>query len=188
MTKYSVRALDVDAAIPQIQERIKEPTTPNTVKLGFSMMIEKLKDSKKCQKSNIHRQIGWAECSCGLQVEAHDEESFDTVSERLFRSRGHVDHVSGQLTKFFVRMWQKRDSASLFCWWCLQCGYLGEINVGASRRVRAVPDHQCESDRVKQELLAELKGCLIKPGIRPVVAGADSWNAAISKAISLLGD
>lgn len=189
MTKYSLRALDVDAAIPEIKRQIAKPSYANVVKWGLSLVIKDLEDGKACQKQNIHRQIGWAECSCGLMVESNSGESFDTVSERLFRSKGHIDHSKGQLTILFVRKWKlPQSSSSLYCWWCLQCGYLGEVALGENRKVGRAPAHTCETDLLKQRLLSQLTKSLVKPGTRPVVAGASSWNAAIEKAISLISD
>lgn len=191
MIRYSLRVLDVDGAIPIIMERIAKPETPNVVKTGFSQVIGSLKDAKDCQKKNLHRQIGWAECSCGLMVDTYDGDTFDVVSERLYRTLGHVDHAEAKLTKLFVRKWAARSTdGSFFCWWCVECGYLGKAEVKANGKVATTPlrDHECPSERLRRELLANLKKCLVKPGTKPVVAGVGSWNAAIQKAISLLVD
>lgn len=191
MIRYSLRVLDVDGAIPIIMQRIAKPETPNVVKLGFSQVIGSLKDAKECQKKNIHRQIGSAECSCGIKVETHDGDTFDVVSERLFRTLGHIDHAEAKLTKLFVRKWASRSTdGDFFCWWCIECGYLGKVAIRPSGRLATtpLPDHECPRERLKRELLAQLTKCVVKPGTKPVVAGVGSWNAAIQKAIGLLGD
>lgn len=191
MIRYSLRVLDVDGAIPIIMQRIAKAETPNVVKTGFSQVIGSLKDAKYCQKKNIHRQIGWAECSCGVMVETHDGDTFDVVSERLFRTLGHVDHAEAKLTKLFVRKWAARSTdGDFFCWWCIECGYLGKARIRPSGSVATtpLPDHECPREQLKRELLAQLTRCVVKPGTKPVVAGVGSWNAAIQKAIGLLGD
>ena len=189
MTKYSLRVLQPDEALAEINKKIQTPGYPNVVKQGLSMVTKALQDAKNCQKYNVHRQIGWAECSCGLQVESETDEKLDTVSERLFRAGGHVDHARAELTSFFVRKWRPVGLNDGFhCWWCTECGYIGEAKVSDKGKPESAPEHECPSVKLKRELLAELKRCLIKPGTKPVVSGAESWNAAINKAIELVGD
>ena len=189
MIQYSYRVLDIDGAIASNKQKIARPDYANVIKLGLSQLNVALEDARKCQKRNIHRQIGWTECSCGLMVETAESDSFSVVTERLFRTFGHVDHSEGTLTKLMVRKWKAINTSGEFhCWWCIECGYLGEAVVRSGTKAPDAPPHECPSSRVKRELIAKLKKCLVKPGTKPVVAGVGSWNAAIQKAISLLAD
>ena len=190
MNKYSLRILNPDAAIAKNEIKIGTPSYPNVAKLGLSTLNTRLEDVKKTQKHNIHSQIGAAERSCGLKVESKDQEPLEVVSERLFQRLGHVDHAKAELTKVFIRDWRNiRSGDHFYCWWCTECGYICETNFPyATSFPDEVLAHECPSAKLKRELLAELKRCLIKPGSKPVVSGAESWNAAINKAIELVGD
>jgi hypothetical protein len=114
------------------------------------------------------------------------EESLD-IQELVFRSVGHIDHTRGELTKTFVRKWPATGlNTDFYCWWCVECGYLGEVKLGKSGEPNEPLNHECPSDRLRRQMRVALKKNLVKPGTKPVVAGVGSWNAAISKAISLL--
>ncbi len=187
MTKYSTWVLNSEESIKRCDELLASPTLLNVAKVATNQSKLQLVDGQLSRRNNIHRFIWGGHCSCGLSVSKPDE-SLD-VQEHVFRSQGHIDHTRGALTKTFVRKWPAIGLTSEFyCWWCVECGYLGEVKPGKSGKPKEQLNHECPSDRLRRQLRVALKKNLVKPGTKPVVAGADSWNAAISKAISLLGD
>lgn len=186
MTSYSLAMLKPDDAIKLIKKRIDTSESSNVVKWSLAISVAAIEDAKKCQKLNIHRRVHDFVCSCALALQSRGEDDESMSFEQLFRSSGHIDHTTGQLTKAFVRKWPEAGlNSAFFCWWCVECGYLGEAKLNQNGKPIEDLGHECPSHRIRRELITELERCIVKPNTKPVVAGINSWNSAIAKAIGL---
>lgn len=157
MTEYSLQVLEVDKAIANLQMKLSAQGIANTEKLFYAQAIRDLTDATQCQLQNVHRYLASGLCSCGLKVDPIHNEPGSATRERVFRARGHIDHIKGKLTTLFVRKWPAINSAGeFFCWWCVECGYLG----AAGQEML----HECRSEAYRRELLRELRTTYVRIG------------------------
>jgi hypothetical protein len=157
LINYSLQVLEIDQAIANLQMKLSTQGIANTEKLFYAQAIRDLTDAKKCQQENLHRYVASGLCSCGLKVETIHNEPVSATRERVFRSRGHIDHLKGKLTTLFVRKWPAISTAGAFlCWWCVECGYLGATGEDML--------HECRSEAYRRELLRELRTSYVRIG------------------------
>lgn len=155
MITYALRLLDIDEAVEIIKGKIERPDYPNVVKQGLSQFTAAIRDAKLCQTINVHREVASGLCSCSLQISVAEGEKSAIAKERLFRTRGHVDHSKGKLTRIFIRKWPAINTdGEFYCWWCLECGYLGEASLSNPKP----PIHQCRSEGYRRDLVRMLAG------------------------------
>jgi hypothetical protein len=165
MIEYSLKVLDADSGVKYLKQKMSEAGGPNAVKVIFAQMVSKLEDARKCQILNTHRNLAFGECSCGLSIDVPDDERFDITEERLFRTRGHIDHTVGNLTKLFVRKWPAVNTrGEFFCWWCVECGYQGNAGLGSKGEVQQRLLHECRSELYRRDLLRMLRASYVRIG------------------------
>lgn len=163
MITYDLAILDVEASIKKLTAKIYEREKSNTVRVFINQHKIALEDAQECQKTSLHRYLTGGHCSCGLSVEVTDDEPFSITQERVFRARGHVDHVKGDLTKLFVRKWPAINTdGEFFSWWCTECGYLGAAEPNSGISSSDHPLHECRSELYRRDLLRLLRASVVR--------------------------
>ena len=146
MITYDLAILDVEASIKKLTAKIYERGKSNTVRVFINQHKIALEDAQECQKISLHRYLTGGHCSCGLSVEVEDDEPFSITQERVFRARGHVDHVKGDLTKLFVRKWPAINNDGEFFCWCLVFKLSCQVR-GGYRRIENCLPCSCKTNR-----------------------------------------
>ena len=163
MITYDLALLDIEPSIHELTAKIHERGKSNTVRVFLSQYKQSLQDAQECQRQSLHRYLRDGRCSCGLSVEVAEGEPFSITQERVFRARGHVDHLKGDLTKLFVRKWPAINTdGEFFCWWCTECGYLGAAKSGSAVSSYDRPLHECRSELYRRDLLRLLRGSYVR--------------------------
>lgn len=184
MIRYQSDALSVDLRIKKLKKRIDENPL-KVAKVAMAQSIRELENQLPRRKLNIHSRVSATECSCWVSLELINLRRGD--EDLIFRTKGHIDHERGELTKVFVRRWPKIGVGNdFYAAWCIDCGYLGEVSELSATSRRMKIDHVCPKTALIESVVKELKRSIIKPNTKPVVAGAASWNAAINKAILVI--
>ena len=184
MIRYQTQALSVEQRIQQYKKRIDEMPL-KVAKVELSRAIAELEKQVPHQKLNVHSRESDSQCSCWLSLQL--ETPARVEQDIVFRTHGHIDHEKGKLTKVFVRRWpQSGLNPEFFAAWCVDCGFLYKADPFTANHFRININHVCPKDALVQSVIKELKRSIIKPGTKPVVAGATSWNAAINKAILVI--
>ena len=163
MITYDLALLDIEPSIHELTAKIHERGQSNTVRVFINQHKASLEDAQACQGLSLHRYLRDGRCSCGLSIEVAEGEPFSITQERVFRARGHVDHLKGDLTKLFVRKWPAINTdGEFFCWWCTECGYLGAAKSGSAVSSYDRPLHECRSELYRRDLLRLLRGSYVR--------------------------
>lgn len=184
MIRYQTHALTIEKRIAHVNRSI-EKTPLKVGKAALAGHLRELEEELPQQNLNVHTRIIDSQCSCWLSLELTTPARVEL--DIVFRTKGHIDHKNGELTKVFVRRWpQSGLNPEFFAAWCVDCGYLHVVDPAAAKKMRVKIDHVCPKDALVEAVLKQLNKSIIKPNTKPIVAGSDSWNAAIRKAILVI--
>ena len=165
MNTYTLNLLNIDEAITGVDKMLKDAERLNASKVVAVISARVLKEAKRSREHNIHRFLAGNSCSCGLTVPSIDGEKNAVAQERIFRARGHVNWVKGELTKLFVRTWPAINmDGSFSCWWCVECGYLSAAEFDKNGAAVGRPLHECRSELYRRELLRNLRRSYVRIG------------------------